>query len=75
MYWKEVEGKLENKKKIDHLPYEVDDEKREAILDYINMDGGNEKLKKKMMKYSPNQINEDNIQSIVYQMNHGETHI
>ncbi|KRK86056.1 hypothetical protein FC99_GL001803 [Levilactobacillus koreensis JCM 16448] len=45
------------------------------ILRYINMDGGDEEIKQLLMKYSPDQINEDSIQGIIYQMNHGETHI
>lgn len=63
------------KKKIDHLPYEVSDEDRAFILHYINMDGGNEQFKKKLLTKSIDEINEENIQKIIYQMTHGETHI
>jgi len=66
---------MENKKKIDHLPYEVDESFKRDILRYINMDGGDEEIKQLLMKYSPEQINEDSIQGIIYQMNHGKTHI
>lgn len=66
---------MENKKKIDYLPYEVDESFKRDILHYINMDGGDEEIKQLLMKYSPDQINEDSIQGIIYQMNHGETHI
>ncbi|WP_203640783.1 hypothetical protein [Levilactobacillus andaensis] len=66
---------MENKKKVDHLPYEVNDEDKAFILHYINMEGGNESFKKKLLTKSIDEINEENVQSIIYQMNHGETHI
>jgi len=62
-------------RKVDHLPYEVSDEDKAFILHYINMDGGNEQFKKKLLTKSIDEINEENIQKIIYQMNHGETHI
>ncbi|WP_125765130.1 hypothetical protein [Levilactobacillus mulengensis] len=56
--------------KIEHLPYELDPQERDEVLRYLNMPGGDEILKRDLLKYSPDEVDARNLELLRQQMIH-----